>query len=505
MRQIYTLLVGALFAIGTFSCYDDKGNYDYTWVLNIDLTDVLKDTTIRRGDVLNVQVDLKKFLNNSETETGSAAEEDYTYTWVVASGGTYDTLSTTKDLNDTIWLSISSQPYQINYSVTEKASGVTWSTFFKLTVVDRLTGGYIFMTEDAEQNVEIELYADDTEGNKVHETKVMARSGFPYTHGGANAIYYAALNNESPRLWVATGESTGWLDFPNFDWKETNMMHLLMAFPEDVSYTASTMANAGGGRAMFLYSATGELHVYVAVNTHLFYSDIAYINGEKFHAAPCIAGRTSTMNDALLVYDRDNKRFVSYPIGYLAMGVIQDYNCYEIDEASVLEGSELIYMQTLLPPNSSSAVAIIKDPEGKYQKCLFGTTMQSGKPLNRLSMLTVKEELQNNISILESAERWIIDQTHGYIYCSIGNKLYTYRAGGGIESFEEAVIEGVALDNIVSLNVLGDDAENIYVATYSAANKGMVYVLKPNETESRQLTVTEAISTEGAVKQITKW
>ena len=111
----------------------------------------------------------------------------------------------------------------------------------------------------------------------------------------------------------------------------------------------------------------------------------------------------------------------------------------------------------------------------------------------------------SNISILESAERWIIDQTHGYIYCSIGNKLYTYRAGGGIESFEEAVIEGVALDNIVSLNVLGDDAENIYVATYSAANKGMVYVLKPNETESRQLTVTEAISTEGAVKQITKW
>ena len=196
---------------------------------------------------------------------------------------------------------------------------------------------------------------------------------------------------------------------------------------------------------------------------------------------------------------------MSYPIGYLAMGVIQDYNCYEIDEASALAGSELIYMQTLLPPNSSSAVAIIKDSEGKYQKCSFGTTMQPGKPLNRLSTLNVKEELQNNTSVLENAEHWIIDQTHGYIYCSIGDKLYTYRAGGGIESFEEVTIEGVTLDNIVSLNVLGDDAENIYVATYNEEDKGMVYILKPNETESRQLTVTEVIQTVGAVKRITKW
>ena len=498
-------MIGIMFVIGMFACYDDKGNYDYTWVQNIDLSDVLRDTTIRRGEVLELNIDLEKFVDNSATATEGASPEDYTYSWVVANGGTYDTLSTSQNLSDTIWLAISSQPYQINYSVTEKASGVTWSTFFKLTVVDRLTGGYIFMTEDAERNVEIELYADDTEGNKVHETGVLARSGFPYTHGGANAIYYAALSNEEPRLWVATGESTGWLDFPNFDWQETNMMHLLMAFPEDVSYTANTMVNAGGGRAMFLYSTTGELHVYVAVNTHLFYSDVAYINGAKFHAAPCIAGRTSSMSDALLVYDQDNKRFVSYPIGYLAMGVILDYNCYEIDETSALEGADLIYMQTLLPPNSSSAVAIIKDADGKYQKCSFGTTTQPGKPLNRLSVLTVKEELQNNVDVLENAEYWVVDQTHGYIYCSIGNKLYTYRAGGGIESFEEVTIEGVTLDNIVSLNVMGDDAEHIYVSTYSDANKGMVYVLAPNDTESRQLTVSEAIPTEGAVKRITRW
>ena len=122
-----------------------------------------------------------------------------------------------------------------------------------------------------------------------------------------------------------------------------------------------------------------------------------------------------------------------------------------------------------------------------------------------MKIRNVKEELQNNTSVLENAEHWIIDQTHGYIYCSIGDKLYTYRAGGGIESFEEVTIEGVTLDNIVSLNVLGDDAENIYVATYNEEDKGMVYILKPNETESRQLTVTEVIQTVGAVKRITKW
>lgn len=52
---LITLLTGML-----NSCYEDKGHYKYDWVQEIDLTDVLKDTTVGRGNVLHIEVDLKK-------------------------------------------------------------------------------------------------------------------------------------------------------------------------------------------------------------------------------------------------------------------------------------------------------------------------------------------------------------------------------------------------------------------------------------------------------------
>ncbi len=50
-----------------------------------------------------------------------------------------------------------------------------------------------------------------------------------------------------------------------------------------------------------------------------------------------------------------------------------------------------------------------------------------------------------------------------------------------------------------------DYKANIFVATYSETNKGKVYRLTPESTDSRNLTVEEVIDTEGAVKCITYW
>lgn len=89
------------------------------------------------------------------------------------------------------------------------------------------------MTEDANRNVDIEIYADDTDGNKVRRTGLLSSSGFPYLSGGANSIAYTEVNVwGGKRLWVATGEATGWLDMPDFSWKEKNMLRMIMLNPQ---------------------------------------------------------------------------------------------------------------------------------------------------------------------------------------------------------------------------------------------------------------------------------
>ena len=107
--------------------------------------------------------------------------------------------------------------------------------------------------------------------------------------------------------------------------------------------------------------------------------------------------------------------------------------------------------------------------------------------------------------MIEEAEYTVFDKMNGFLYFSIGDKLYTYRKG--IDECVEVNLPEVNFDQIVSLNVIthNDYNANIFVATYSETNQGKVYRLTPESTDSRNLTVEEVIKTVGAVKCIAYW
>ena len=484
---LITLLTGML-----NSCYEDKGHYKYDWVQEIDLTDVLKDTTVGRGNVLHIEVDLKKRLLDSENETEVANPDDYTFEWKALTGEENVILGTDKDLTDTIWLA-SGNSYQVNYTVTEKKTGVSWISDFKLNVGEGVKGGFIFMTEDTDRKVDIEIYADDTEGNKIHRTGLLSSSGFPYLSGGANSIAYTNVRAwGGRRLWVATGEASGWLDMPDFSWKDKNMLRMIMLTPQPVSYTMKSMYCLSD---QFMYFFTAEGNVHLLTSRGILSADITYVNNKKFQAASYYGGDNS---HAAILFDQDRKRFVSYA---MKSGGTVTESCYDINDNSAVPNSDLLYMQQLY---NMGTVAIVKDEDDKYQRCQFRMLQNTASGLYE-GHLDQKEELKGNAAMIEDAEYTVIDKLNGFLYFSIGNKLYTYRKG--IDECVEVNLQGVNFDPIVSLNVIAhnDYKANIFVATYSETNKGKVYRLTPESTDSRNLTVEEVIDTEGAVKCITYW
>ena len=492
LKYIYTGLISLFLAGVLNSCYEDKGNYNYNWVQDIDLTDVLKDTTVGRGNVLYLEVDLKKQVLGTEGKTEVANPEDYTFEWKVITGDGGIVLSTEKDLNETILLA-SGVSYQVNYTVTEKKTGVSWISNFKLSVVEGIKGGFIFMTEDADRKVDIEIYADDTEGNKVHQTGLLSGSGFPYLSGGANSIVYTNVKNwGGKRLWVATGEATGWLNMPDFSWEEKNMLRMIMLTPQPVSYTMRSMYFLSD---QFMYFFTAEGNVHLLTSRSILSGDITYVNNKKFEAAPYYGG---SYRDAAILFDQDRKRFVSYA---MESGGFVTESCYDISDDSAVPNSDLLYMQQV---NNAGTVAIVKDEDGKYQRCQFSIVKNqaSGTSEGHLEQM---EELKGNAAMIESAEYMVIDRMNGFLYFSIGDKLYTYRKG--IDECVEVNVPDVNFDTIVSLNVVTNSNydSNIFVATYSETSKGKVYRLTPESTDSRNLTVEEVINTEGAVKCITHW
>lgn len=479
------------------SCFEDKGNYDYDWVQSVALRTELKDTTIQRGTVLKIVPELTKLVG---TELVDLNPDDYTYCWeAVWDNNQRLVLSTECDLNDTIWLTIG-KTYQINYTVTEKTSEVSWLNRFNMRIVQRYTNGLLFMTEDADKNVELEIYASDTKGDKVHESGVLARSGFPYRKGGANFVASTRVN-KNKYLWVATGEGTGWLQLPDFSWDEKQMLQMLLIKEEPEGYTLN---NIGQSTAEYLLGFTKEGNTHILNSNYIVYSDIAYVNMQKFKASPYWGGD----KDGAILYDNDRKCFVLYTrtnYGWQFPAT----NCVDVAENAAFAGSTLYCMSLT---KDGKTVAFLKDKDGKYWKCKLNIGKNNNTP-----ELVVEEqiELTASIAMLERADCKVIAWENQWAYFTMDHKLYSYRYGSGIDECREVALMDenggqLTLDGIVSVIVVPNNIQdaicsNIYVTTYSEQNKGKVYVTRPDEAEPLNLIVSEEIHVDGRVKSLCKW
>lgn len=502
MKQIYKLLSGFLLITCVIACYDDKGNYDYNWIQDIDLTDVLKDTTIKRGNVLHIAVDLQKEILDSENETESANPEAYAYEWLVLENGSTLTedmvLSTEKDLNDTIWLAAGT--YQVNYTVVEKASGIAWISYFDLTVVNDYTGGHIFLTEDAEQNVEMEIWANTTEDGQVHETGILARSGFPYTTGGANCVAYFASEYSIPQsVWIATGENTGFLNMPDFTWEETNTIGMYMLVQQEENYEVKNIVSLGSARVKIFFCASGDI-LAMHYNRNFLNTTFTYVDVVHFEADPYFGGNRY----GSIFYDRTNKRIVSYEWASPAFGTV-NASCYITSTESALEGYDLVCMQDR--SNAVNTIVVVKDSEGNYYVCNY--EIRDNNSGNSEGYIVDQYEIEGDLSTLENASYTAIERSNGFFYWAYNNQLYvSYHPSTNVSECVAVTLQDsegnpiTLTDEIVSLNAYNND---LYIATYSEENKGKVYLASSSSSDSRLLTVTETFETNNPVKSVTTW
>ncbi|MCM1032081.1 MAG: PKD-like family lipoprotein [Oscillibacter sp.] len=483
------------------ACYDDEGNYDYDWVQDVFLKNDLRDTTIERGTLFTLRPELLRRSEHGSDRSEPVNPDDYTYAWTT--GTSSSAFSKNKDLNDTIWFATGAS-HQVTYKITEKKSGVSWLYKFNLKVIQHLDKGYLFMTEDEQKRVELELYALNAQGNKVHQTGVLARSGFPYGGGGAHCVANIAVGNavKNKYLLVATGEGTGWLNLPDFTWDVRQMLGILMVKQYPGVFTIKSAFQLSSSAALY-FTAAGNAHVHNTFN--IIYSDFAYLEQQKFRAAPYVGGN----NYAAILYNEDKRCFCFFPQGNSGFDYPSSF-CTNVAENLAYEGSSLIYMQQIL---NNRTVALIKDKEGKYWKLTFFVAGRPGKW--DLALDGLPYELSADIIHMEDADWKVVDCNFKYIYFAKDGKLYNYREGAGINACEPVrVLENgseVALDEVVSLNVIANNStgtdfrKKIYIATYSRENKGRVYVVEPESTESRHLIVEEVILLEGKVKSLCNW
>ena len=154
---LYIIVLITLF----YSCAEDKGNYDYKAVNEVIVTGVTEDTSVMRGEVLNIHPVIGRSLQ--------ASEEGLEYSWSLAG----KEIGTSRDLAYSVPETLNVGKYDCRYVVTDTKNGMKYFVDFNVNVVSNFSWGYYFLCEEPDQSTVLS-YFSSKEGTTecLHATKI---------------------------------------------------------------------------------------------------------------------------------------------------------------------------------------------------------------------------------------------------------------------------------------------------------------------------------------------
>lgn len=156
MKQYIYILLLCWLAIVQVSCYEDKGNYDYT---------TREDITVKG---LNEEYKLITMSDTLDILPEIESPEDYDYIWLIYKIGTdfnYDTIGFTHHLK---WpVNRPQGNYKLFLKVTARSDGFSQMFRSKLTITSTFSDGW-FVVKDEEGETDIDFFTLDlTEANNI--------------------------------------------------------------------------------------------------------------------------------------------------------------------------------------------------------------------------------------------------------------------------------------------------------------------------------------------------
>lgn len=387
------------------ACYKDKGNYDYVEINEVAI-EGLKDTTVFFGEPFNVTPDIIGTIDkNGDTSK-------YTYKWTALGPGNWlpadrlRELGTNYNLNlPTVTLSPAS--WTVYLFVTEKETGITWKTSFKLNVSTTIYEGYLLLTEvNNKSRLDMLSYRD---GNFVVMKDVLKSVGsnLPAQGKPLQIVSY----NYDPKMWgiyLLTETQTTKIHPDTFDW----------LFNYDISYEMAGGSVPQGFKGNYLKGGSNTAW-FVGENDFLYYYyrvfqirmglpvSIEAGQSTPFKVAPFIA--TNGIGDAIM-FDKDNKRFMRLASGGSVSGKMNNGTLFDHNNVK----GDLLFMENLYRSDNVYAVLNYPDSVNKIHVARFAMTgLQSYyAPI-----------VAPNV---DQADFYTFSPDLAYMFYNVGSKVYEY-------------------------------------------------------------------------------
>lgn len=311
----YTLSI-VLGMLCLFSCYEDKGNYDYTDINEIEIDGIEKKYTVSMGEPLTIRPEIHSTIPGKE--------DNYTYEWkcvyVQLKGSAYHnyTFSTKKDLED-VKIVFPAGVYDIYYRVIDNETGVAWSSkTFKLEILNEISSGF-FIASNVDNKSRVD-FISNINNDLLLKLDILSAvdSEFPEFGEPISVACYSDLNSpkmtstlEEGRYAVTLLTTTGAYRFrPNDLTYNTlyNLSYIIVGNTPDDFVARRIYAGSAGG---LLQDNKNNIYYYNPTN-QIFWASGIYTNitqeGKYINIAPQIA---TFFENGVVMYDTDKKSFLS--------------------------------------------------------------------------------------------------------------------------------------------------------------------------------------------------
>ncbi len=406
------------------ACFDDKGNYSYSPVNELEIIVEKSYPVLANADTIKV---FPKIVSSLEGEI-LPSDPNYTYQYRAArllseAGGSEGALfvmdsSFSRDL--IIPAKLEAGKYNCWLDVKDIRTEVVTTAAFTLEVSSVTREGWMVLCDEGEDNrVRLDMIARISDERYVQTFDILYRD-LPDLHQAYSLAFFQDAYNIDDFIYLLSGSGAYQLDAEyltsgqeydiNYEFAQQTEKRVPSQMAVTYGYRFIVDQNQNG---YAMENSSGSIYE-LPVNTETPGS------APEFKLAPYIGIDRSAGGNrcpTALLYDVDHKRFMQWNERVLNA-------CYPIPDPegalfSYTTGKDLVYMEST--NNDKTIYSILKDTEGKYY--IYGISMTFSWTATIIKQVYYGEINATNIG---QATAFAFHSSLPYLFYAIGGQLYQY-------------------------------------------------------------------------------
>lgn len=421
------------------SCYEDKGNYDYTAVPEITFSDVKETYDLLRGiDDLT----LNPTITSSVEGEIAADNPNYEFACILKPNGLYfEDKAKEHDMNPdktkdfTYHFTEAVGSYEGVYSVKDKRTEVTTYYTFTVNLKSSIYEGWMVLcNEGGDNRVRMDMVSViSREEGRITPVYDVLNTSFPEQHNALQIMFdHSMFATPGDYLYLMTETGSYKLDKTELTAEEKDNIaqgQFLCDLGEDVPIRfAAAGCSVPGASAHMMTTKSGNVYINDLARagaSYEFPANAATELGEsQYHVAPYIGVGMSRLGNsvsssAFLLYDTDNQRFMGWDAS-------KDTKIlYELPESGATyipfkTGKDLVYMEgTRFGENS--VFNVLQDDDGSRSVLVVDLTDNQFRQTNFYENIQAEH--------FNDAEHFTFHSIYPYMFYSYKDKLYSYNFG----------------------------------------------------------------------------